>query len=130
MVRTPVATIRHTAANLVDYLRPFPQDYVRVYLGEERPRRVVFWTDTMNLGYVLSLGLGLLGVVGTIRDRRTWPLLCWLAFNTVVLTVLFFPSFMPGRFRLGSMPVVMLFAGVALERLLFGRRRPNASVQQ
>ena len=93
---------------------------VKTVPGTEGDRRV---TGALNLQHFGLLALGGLGLALTVRDRRTWPLAAWFFFNTVVINLLFFPE---PRFRLPTMPVVMVWAGAAVSHLAArtgGRRR-------
>jgi hypothetical protein len=70
------------------------------------------WLDAV---YLLSLALGALGIVLTLKDRRTWPLALWVVYLTLVLNLLYNPQ---PRYRIASTPVLMAFAGATLARFV------------
>ena len=54
------------------------------------------------------------GVVLSLRDKRTWPIIGWVAYYFLLINLLFFPSAPPGHFRYSLLPGLMVFAGAAL----------------
>jgi hypothetical protein len=54
----------------------------------------------------------------TRRDRRGWPLLLWFVFNAAIINLLFHPE---PKYRFPTLPVAMVFAGVAVARWLGAR---------
>lgn len=86
--------------------------------------RVRWVTDLLNVQHVMLLALGAVGLLLTVRDRRSWPLALWFLFNTVAINLLFHPE---PKYRLPTMPVVMIWAGAAVA-ILVHRVTPRTSI--
>ena len=68
------------------------------------------WTDALNFVYLLTLALAAAGAALAIKRRPSWPLLAWILFFVVVTNLFFYPSYMPGRYRLPIYPALAAFA--------------------
>ena len=131
MVTTPGTTLERFGLHLKIYFQGFPRSYVTHFLQERSGCRVVAWTDALNFVYLLTLVLAIAGAALAIRRRQSWPLLAWILFFVVVTNLFFYPSYMPGRYRLPIYPALAAFAGLAVSRVVTAlatwrqrRRRP------
>lgn len=111
----PLVAVKRFAVNLGSYFAFYPSDFFRRIVAEDRPCRVALYTDLMNAQYVLLLAFAVAGFVLSWRDRRSWPLVLWFVFNAAIINLLFHPEF---KYRMPTLPVLMVFAGVAIARLL------------
>jgi 4-amino-4-deoxy-L-arabinose transferase-like glycosyltransferase len=133
MAASPGTTLRRFGLHLKIYFQRFPRLYSAHFLGESDGCRVSSWTDALNLIYLPTLILAIPGAVLALRRRQSWPLIAWILFFVVVTNLFFYPSYMPGRYRLPIYPALAALAGLALSRTgealvdLFRRhRRPAA----
>ena len=134
MAASPGATLERFGLHLRIYFQPFPRLYPAHFLAEREGCRVSMWTDAFNLLYLLVLILAVPGAVLALRRRRAWPLIAWVLFFVVVTNLVFYPSDMPGRYRLPIYPALAALAGLTLSRsgewlasVLSWRRRPAAA---
>ena len=111
LLHEPGATLHRFGDNLSSFVAPFDEDYLADHGAPLSPRGERLATDWLNGVYLLSLALGALGIVLTLRDRRAWPLALWVVYLTLVLNLLYNPQ---ERYRIASTPVLMAFAGAAL----------------
>ena len=132
MAAEPGITLRRFALHLKIYFRGFDRAYSAHFLGESEGCRVSSWTDALNVLYLTTLILALPGALLALRRRQSWPLLAWILFFVVVTNLFFYPSYMPGRYRLPIFPALAVFAGLTVSRAgdlvaaWLGRRRPPA----
>ncbi len=133
MATSPGTTLRRFGLHLKIYFQGFPRFYSAHFLAEADECRVSSWTDALNLIYLLSLLLALPGAVMALRRRQSWPLIAWILFFVVVTNLFFYPSYMPGRYRLPIYPALAALAGLTLSRAGDGlagwlsRRRQRAA---
>ena len=129
MAASPGATLQQFGLHMKIYFRGFPRSYAAHYLDEIDGCRVSSWTDALNLIYLATLILALPGVVLALRRRSAWPLVAWVLYFVVVTNLFFYPSYMPGRYRLPIYPVLAVLAGLGVSWLgglladRLGRRR-------
>jgi 4-amino-4-deoxy-L-arabinose transferase-like glycosyltransferase len=133
MAASPGTTLKRFGLHLGIYFRPFPRFYAAQYLPERRGCPLSTWTDAFNGVYLLVLVLAIPGAVLAIGRRQAWPLIAWVLFFVVVTNLFFYPSYMPGRYRLPIYPVMAALAGLTLSRVgevvasrLSRRRKPAA----
>lgn len=131
MAASPGTTLERFGLHLKIYFQRFPRFYAAHFLGEPEGCRVSSWTDASNLIYLLSLILAVPGAVLALRRRQSWPLIAWILFFVVITNLFFYPSYMPGRYRLPIYPALAALAGLtlsrageALARRLSRRRKP------
>ncbi len=125
MAANPRRTLRLFGRHLAIYFQPFPAYYARSFLPEEDGCIAAAWTDALNTIYLASLLLALAGALLAARTRGSWPLLWWIVYFVVVTNLFFYPSYMPGRYRLPIYPALAALAGLAISRglvWLAGRR--------
>ncbi len=113
LLREPGATLHRFGHNLRFFFAPFYDEYLTDHGAPLSPCGERLASDWLNGVYLLSLALGALGIVLTLRDRRTWPLVLWVVYLTLVLNLLYNPQ---ERYRFASTPVLMAFAGATLVR--------------
>lgn len=111
----PAATLAGIARGVAALVTPVSDSYLGFILYERDSHRVAWLTGVMRGQFLLIVVLGLGGLALTICDRRVWPLALWPLLNSAAI-VLFF-ELLP-RFRFTLLPVVMVFAGALIARLL------------
>ncbi len=116
MAASPGATLARFGLHLKIYFQAFPRLYSAHFLGETEGCRVSAWTDALNLVYLLTLVLAVPGALLALRHRQAWPLVAWILYFVVVTNLFFYPSYMPGRYRLPIYPALAVLAGLTLSR--------------
>jgi 4-amino-4-deoxy-L-arabinose transferase-like glycosyltransferase len=116
MAASPGATLARFGVHLKIYFQTFPRLYSAHFLGETEGCRVSWWTDALNLIYLLTLALAVPGAWLALRRRQAWPLVAWILYFVVVTNLFFYPSYMPGRYRLPIYPALAVLAGLTLSR--------------
>ena len=116
MAASPGTTLKRFGLHLKIYFRVFPRDYLGHFLAERDACRVTSWTDALNGIYLLSLLLALPGLVLALRRRQSWALVAWVLYFVVVTNLFFYPSYMPGRYRLPIYPALAALAGLSLSQ--------------
>ncbi len=117
MAASPGTTLRRFGLHLKIYFQGFPRFYSAHFLREWEGCRVSSWTDALNLIYLSTLILALPGALLALRRRQSWPLLAWILFFVVVTNLFFYPSYMPGRYRLPIYPALAVLAGLTVSRI-------------
>lgn len=118
MLRTPIETLSKFTKSLRIYFSGFPLDFARSSLAESDNCRAVGWTDSLNVTWWLSFGLAVCGVLWAVPDRRAWPVLLWFFYLTVITNLFFFHGADPGRFRFPLHPVIAVFGGHFVAKLI------------
>lgn len=116
MAASPGTTLARFGLHLKIYFRSFPRVYAAQFLGERDGCRQVAWTDALNLIYLGTLILAIPGAVLALRRRPAWPIVAWVLYFVIVTNLFFYPSYMPGRYRLPIYPALAVLAAVAVSR--------------
>jgi 4-amino-4-deoxy-L-arabinose transferase-like glycosyltransferase len=117
-VLEPRQTMSRFAQRAENYFGLMEHRQLRRLMRARSPCEAALWVDAINVGYLVVMLLGIAGILMTVRDRRTWPVLLWALYTTFVVTVLFFNTLEYGRFRQPIVPVLAAFAGAAIVRLI------------
>jgi 4-amino-4-deoxy-L-arabinose transferase-like glycosyltransferase len=111
----PGAAVASFGSSLGAHFALYEFDFFSRTHREDDLCRVRWVTDLLNFQHVMLFALGAVGLLLTARDRRSWPLALWFFFNTVVINLLFHPE---PKYRLPTMPVVVIWAGAAVAILV------------